>query len=356
MRRVRWDIYCRVIDNFGDIGVCWRLARELASRDERVRLVADDLSALRWMAPRGAPGVTTMAWADATDMSAEVVIEAFGAHLPDATQTALARRAPSVTWINLEHLSAERYVERSHGLPSPQLHGPAAGATKHFFFPGFTPATGGLLREGSLIELRATFDRDTWLGARGWARRRHERVVVLFGYPQPSLRELLGQVAAEPTLLLLAGGPLQAAALETIHDHPRHRRLRTVALPFLSQPEFDRLLWSADLAFVRGEDSPVRAIWAAVPFIWQLYPQPDGAQAPKLEAFLERLLVGAPARMADTIGAFFRAWNSARPGALHGLQWPDPDGWRQQVQAFRSTLLTQPDLATQLQRFVASRR
>jgi uncharacterized repeat protein (TIGR03837 family) len=356
MRRVRWDIYCRVIDNFGDIGVCWRLARELAARGERVRLVADDLSALRWMAPRGAPGVTTLAWADAADIEAEVVIEAFGTRLPDATQTTLARRAPAVTWINLEYLSAEAYVERSHGLPSPQLQGPAAGATKHFFFPGFTPATGGLMREASLIAQRAAFDRDTWLAARGWPRRRHERVVVLFGYAQPALAELLGRIAAEPTLLLLAGGPLQAAALDAIDRQPRHRRLRAVALPFLSQIEFDRLLWSADLAFVRGEDSPVRAIWAAVPFVWQLYRQPDGAHAPKLEAFLERLLGGAPAHLADAIGACFRAWNAARAGAFEGLPWPDPAPWRRQVEAFRSTLLTQVDLTTQLQQFVASRR
>src|SRR5947208_6585773 len=25
----RWDLFCRVIDNFGDAGIAWRLAREL---------------------------------------------------------------------------------------------------------------------------------------------------------------------------------------------------------------------------------------------------------------------------------------------------------------------------------------
>lgn len=356
MRRVRWDVYCRVIDNFGDIGVCWRLARELASRGERVRLVADDLSALRWMAPRGAPGVTTTAWSDAADSGAEVVVEAFGADLPEATQAALDRRSLSLTWVNLEYLSAEPYVERSHGLPSPRMHGPAAGATKHFFYPGFTPATGGLLRERDLLAQRAAFDRDAWLAARGWPRMRHERVVVLFGYPQPALRPLLGRLATEPTLLLLAGGPMQAAALEALRGLPRRRSLRAVALPFLSQTEFDRMIWSADLAFVRGEDSPVRAIWAAVPFVWQLYPQSDGAQRPKLEAFLDQLLDGAPAHLVGPVGACFRAWNGFRPEALIDSQWPDPAAWRRQVETFRGTLLTQLDLATQLQRFVASRR
>ena len=30
-----WDLFCRVIDNHGDLGVCWRLARDLAARGER---------------------------------------------------------------------------------------------------------------------------------------------------------------------------------------------------------------------------------------------------------------------------------------------------------------------------------
>ena len=29
--RVTWDIFCSVVDNFGDIGVTWRLARQLVA-------------------------------------------------------------------------------------------------------------------------------------------------------------------------------------------------------------------------------------------------------------------------------------------------------------------------------------
>jgi uncharacterized repeat protein (TIGR03837 family) len=295
-------------------------------------------------------------WSEACDEGAEVVIEAFGCTLPDAVQAALARRAESLSWINLEYLSAEAYVERSHGLPSPQLHGPAAGTTKHFFYPGFTPATGGLLREPGLLAEREGFDRDAWLAARGWPRRAQERVVMLFGYPTPALQSLLSRFAGEPTLLLLARGALQAEALAALRAPRGGRALRTVALPWLPQPEFDRLLWSADLAFVRGEDSLVRAIWAAVPFLWQLYPQADGAHSHKLEAFLLRLLADAPVGLAQAIGPWFRAWNDPRANALPGLPWPEPAAWRRQLLAFRATLLMQDDLVTQLQRFVASRR
>jgi len=65
---MQWDLFCRVIDNFGDIGVCWRLAADLAGRGEAVRLWTDDAGALAWMAPQGAPGVQVCAWpADGAD-------------------------------------------------------------------------------------------------------------------------------------------------------------------------------------------------------------------------------------------------------------------------------------------------
>ena len=40
-----WDIFCTVVDNYGDIGVCWRLARQLAAEHGfAVRLWVDDLA------------------------------------------------------------------------------------------------------------------------------------------------------------------------------------------------------------------------------------------------------------------------------------------------------------------------
>ena len=48
-----WDIFCQVIDNYGDIGVGWRLATNLAARGQRVRLWLDNSSVLRWLAPGG---------------------------------------------------------------------------------------------------------------------------------------------------------------------------------------------------------------------------------------------------------------------------------------------------------------
>ena len=90
---LRWDIFCRVIDNHGDLGVCWRLCADLAQRGHTVRLWVDDASALAWMAPQGCTGVAVHAWPetaalqalaqDATFQIGDVAIEAFGCELPE---------------------------------------------------------------------------------------------------------------------------------------------------------------------------------------------------------------------------------------------------------------------------------
>ena len=69
MQALRWDVYCRVVDNLGDAGVCWRLAAGLAARGQQVRLVIDDAAPLAFMAPQGAPGVQVLGWPGPLDDS-----------------------------------------------------------------------------------------------------------------------------------------------------------------------------------------------------------------------------------------------------------------------------------------------
>jgi len=329
-----WDVFCKVVDNFGDVGISWRLARDLAGRGESVRLWIDDASALAWLAPAGAPGVEVAAF-DAAAEPGDVVVEAFGCDPPAAFVAAMAVRRP--VWINLEYLSAEGYVERSHGLPSPQ----AGGLTKWFFYPGFTPRAGGLLREPWLTAERAAFDRKAWLAGLGLELQPGERLASLFCYDgQAALPALLHSLAGQPTLLLLTPGPAQRQVKALAPG------LRSAALPWLPQTEFDRLLWACELNFVRGEDSIVRALWAGAPFVWQIYPQHDGAHVRKLQAFLDRF----PAL--PGLAPLWFAWN--------GLQrdWPglpDPQAWRAACTEWRATLLAQPDLVSQLSDFVRSK-
>lgn len=350
-----WDIFCRVVDNHGDLGVCWRLAVDLAERGEAPRLWVDDDTALRWMAPRGHPGIEVIRWQEplAVREPGKVVIEAFGCELPATFVRRMAQCTPQPCWINLEYLSAEAYVERSHGLPSPQLAGPAAGLRKWFFYPGFTPRTGGLLRESGLLERRAAFDRSAWLAARAWAPHVGERVVSLFCYEQPALPAWLHALAEQPTLLLAAHGHAARQVEAALGRSLTLGRLRAHVVEPLAQPEYDRLLWASDLNFVRGEDSFVRAQWAGAAFVWHIYPQQDGAHRAKLDAFLDQFLHGADARLAGDVRALARAWSD---GAAPPQTWPDPVGWQRQALGWRCALAAQDDLATQLSRFVAERR
>jgi uncharacterized repeat protein (TIGR03837 family) len=342
---VRWDIFCKVIDNLGDAGVCWRLAAELGARGQQVRLWIDDGSMLAWMAPQGAPGVEVVPWSEPAPELApgDVVVEAFGCDPPDAFVARMAAMQPQPAWINLEYLSAEAYVERSHGLPSPVLHGPGSGLVKRFCYPGFTPRTGGLLRERDLLARRAAHDRAAWL--RQWGiTDANAQAISLFCYEPRALPELLEQLAAQdrPTHLLVTAGrasaavrALQAQDRGTLHLH---------WLPLLTQRGYDELLWSCDLNFVRGEDSIVRALLAGAPFVWQIYPQDDLAHHAKLDAFLERL--APPPDLRD----FFLAWNDARPAPLPRL---DLAGWRATARRAREKAEALPELADGLARFAA---
>jgi uncharacterized repeat protein (TIGR03837 family) len=345
LQPLRWDLFCRVIDNHGDAGVCWRLAADLAARGHAVRLVIDDPRPLAWMAPAGAAGVQVLPWPDDGTLPGapgDAVIEAFGCDPPPAfvRQMAAAPRPP--VWINLEYLSAEDWVERAHGLPSPQPN----GLHKWFLFPGFTPRTGGLLREPGLLARRHAFDGRAWLAARGWAARPAERVAVVFAYANPLLAPLVADLAQAPTLLLVPPGPAQAA----LAGQGPPAGLRVQPLPFISQADFDHLLWSADLNLVRGEDSLVRAIWAGAPFVWQAYPQHDGVHHDKVEALLARLA------LPEAMAALWRAWNGHPGGTWPGLPAPGP--WQAATRAFQSFREAQaalPDLASSLLAFVRAR-
>jgi uncharacterized repeat protein (TIGR03837 family) len=341
-----WDIFCRVIDNHGDIGVCWRLARDLAGRGETVRLWIDDRSALAWMAPDGHPSVAIGSWNAASTFPApgDAVIEAFGCELPDSIIAAMATRQRPPRWINLEYLTAEGYAERTHRLPSPVLSGPGAGLVKHFFYPGFTPGTGGLLREPDLLQRQARFDRAAWLRSMG-IEGGGERLVSLFCYEPAALPALLRQLdaAAKPTRLLVTAGRAAAAVRAVSQPTAAPSSMLSISyLPLLTQTDYDHLLWSCGFNFVRGEDSLVRALWAGRPFAWQIYPQHDGAHHGKLMAFLDWLQ--APPSLRE----FHSAWNGITP-TLPPLDLP---GWQPCVEAARCRLLEQDDLVTQLLRFV----
>ncbi len=381
---LRLDLFCQVVDNFGDAGVCWRLARQLAAEyGFQVRLWIDRPAVLQKICPEVIAGCTEQTvcgvnvcfWPSSfSEVPAEdvpdVVIEGFGARLPEYYVRQMAARRIAPVWINLEYLSAESWVENSHLMASPQSWIPL---TKYFYFPGFTRKTGGLIREKGLFEARDAFQRDMervirFLSSIGISARQQQFIVSLFCYPQAPVVSLLESFRdGEQDVLCLVP---EGAAVETVQSFMNRPavagtrfsagRLDLQILPMIEQNHYDRLLWSCDLNFVRGEDSFVRAQWAGRPFVWHIYPQEDHVHLDKLTAFLERYLTGISEEDAREIRYFWQLWNRVDDRHIGPKDW---DGFRKFMPLLNrhgyewsKKMAALPDLASGLVRFINTLR
>ena len=327
------DIFCVVIDNFGDIGVCWRLAKQLASEHGlKVRLWVDDLSSFSRLCPaldtsqmiQQLGGVEVRQWQASIELLVplQLVIEAFACELPASYIDVMAAQSHKPVWLNLEYLSAEDWVTGCHGLPSPHSSLPLV---KYFFFPGFTSNTGGLLLEKGLLVRRDRFQADTAAQENYWrtlgvsARQAGEIRVSLFSYENPVLLDLLTVWTenSQPITCLVPDGKLllQLASYLgcqqlSVGEVVLRGSLRIHVLPFVEQEAYDLLLWACDINFVRGEDSFVRAQWAGKPFVWHIYPQHDAVHLKKLQAFLQRYCCDLRPENAQAVSALWSVWNA----------------------------------------------
>ncbi len=285
-----WWLFCTVIDNFGDIGVSWRLARELRTRlDGQIYLFLDDWQALRKIAPDFADERNIMVkswregeWADLDGvLPPNVVIEMFACRLPETVLMPMKQQ--QALWLNWEYLSAEDWAIRTHGMRSLQ----ADGYAKYFWQMGFVAESGGLLRESS-VGLPMP------LGEHA-----AERVlkVLIFGYRSAVWVEMLSawQSLGWQMEIDLAGSQVIDALKETgwlpenaLTESESAWVSGSLILrkrDFVPQVDFDAMLAQYDWLFVRGEDSFIRAQWAAKPFFWHIYPQAELAHLDKLDAF-----------------------------------------------------------------------
>ena len=372
-------LFCRVVDNFGDIGVCWRLAQQLQREHGiAVSLWVDDLTSFQRicanidaaLAIQHTEGVIIRHWCDdmgavMPDDVADVVIEAFACELPLTYLSAMSMRKRKPIWINLEYLSAETWVEGCHGLVS---HHPSLPLTKYFFFPGFSDRTGGLLFESNLVARRDAFQKDAsavqaFLVDLGIDATRMARRVSLFCYPDAPVESLFDVLREEEqsTLCLVPEGVASVAVGAFLRGpaiagaSATAGALTVHVLPFIDQPEYDKLLWACDLNFVRGEDSFVRAQWAARPFVWHIYPQEEDAHWGKLDAFLGRYAVGMPDAPSGAVTAMWRTWN-AKVGVDMAPHWrvfrSVQSDLSLHAQAWSHRLRQNGDLASNLVQFI----
>ncbi len=342
------DLFCRVVDNYGDIGVCWRLARQLtAEHGCNVRLIVDDFRAFQVIASAVDPslarqtlqGVVIVAWHAAnTLIPRDVVIEAFACNPPASYIEAMASLQPKPVWINLEYLSAEAWVDDIHGMASQHQRLPL---TKYFFCPGFTQASGGLIHERFIVQPIPL--------SRGKKDTHAPLQVFAFAYPQAPLHALTQAFAS-------AGVPTTVTLAAALVDSEPHWR---TAAP-VAQTEFDVLLAEFDFLIVRGEDSFVRAQWAGKPFLWHIYPTDDGAHLIKLDAWLDRYCEGLETSVSIAYRLASRAFNGATsdgaPSAPYELLAQNVDALATHAARWRDTLMQQTDLATRLVNFITANK
>lgn len=287
------DIFCRVIDNFGDAGVMWRLARALRAEGYAVRLIIDDPSTLRALAgcasqtPTEKIGsdesIEVCLWKKDWDtascplLPASVVIEGFACRLPPDYQAKMAKTSPA--WFNIDYFSAEDWIEDCHLVPSID---PASGLIKTNYFPGVTEKSGGLIIEKD-------YEHNKHLFLSKQLKNPNALRVLFFAYPYGPIEKIAQALCdvkrpIELSVTQCEAGKLLAEAL----SKRTNSRVTVNCLPFVSQKEFDSLLWSSDIVFIRGEDSAARAMIAAVPFLWHIYHQDDDVHMLKLRALESR--------------------------------------------------------------------
>jgi hypothetical protein len=306
----RITIFCRIVDYFGDAGFCWRLAVALKRLGAtRVNLVIDRLNILDEL--RGSErvdGVAVLPWNVTQERwekqgvpaheQCDFLIEAFACDLPQAYVQSLPAHA---RWVTLDYLATEPWADSAHGKfsPAPRVNHPAA-KTRRWWIPGFSKSTGGLLH-GSWRHISFK-ERSAWRA------------------------KLAGKPIGKGVFLILAFGYDDApwGAFESM----MHTQLPKGFQDFViwkpkgveySQQEFDEILQACDLNFVRGEDSFVRAHWAAaspwkVPFVWQPYRQDNKAHGHKLAGWLNQLICHPKLRALQDL---HWAFNGLRPAESH---------------------------------------
>jgi uncharacterized repeat protein (TIGR03837 family) len=377
LRSLTWDIFCNVIDNYGDIGVTWRLARQLRhDYGQTIRLWVDDLHSFARLCPALDPecslqvceGIEVRYWPENFPQGitpCDVVLDAFGCSLPESFLEAMAQRSTPPFWINLEYLSAEDWVECCHGMQSPH---PSLALTRHFFFPGFSEKTGGVIAEQGILQAVDEWQINPVAQTAFWQqlgvppRQPGELRVSMFAYENPGIGELLTHWAqgAQPVTCLVPEGRILTDITAgffrrtlSAGDSLQQGALTLHILPFSDQPTYDRLLWSCDVNFVRGEDSFMRAQLAKRPFVWHIYPQQEAAHWVKLDAFWQRYTRTLPEKaVAATLGVN-HAWNHGQDVRAAWREFQqEKSTLDQHARQWAQHLLEHGDLAARLLSFI----
>lgn len=311
------DIFCHVIDNFGDAGVVYRFVKEFKKMNPQciTRMFIDNLNTLHSIVPQidvsePVQHFEEITFIDSSTLSsqdveklgvADILVEAFACEIPEPVMDVAVFKSKII--INLEYLSAEDWVEGYHLKESLLNKGTAK---KFFFMPGLTNSTGGVIINSTVAKSREKLQiarlsvleelLEKHIGS-SLGDEKNSLFGTVFSYERGFDNFLRNLTEIDKNVYLMIFGhkshdsikaSLERAGMNANNtSYVQYKNLHIAFLPFLSQQSYDSLLCCCDFNLVRGEDSLVRAISAAKPFIWNAYLQENRYQRVKVNAFLE---------------------------------------------------------------------
>lgn len=280
------DIFCQVIDNYGDVGVAYRLAREFKRvyPNKKLRFVINQTEELNLI--RKSEDIEIILYKDISKIenSADLIIESFGCEIPKKYMDKALKNSKLI--INLEYFSAEKWVDDFH-LQESFLGG---NLKKYFFIPGLSEKSGGILLDNEFLERKKKVEanKEYYLEKFG-IKEKYDLMGSIFSYEKnfDSLIEELKKLGKKIILLILSE-KTQKNFIKYFDNGNNYDKIKFVKLPFFTYDKYEELLALCDFNLVRGEDSFVRALLLGKPFLWHIYPQDENTHIEKLESFLEK--------------------------------------------------------------------
>ena len=280
------DIFCEVIDNYGDVGVAYRLAREFKRiyPHKRLRFFINKTEEINLI--KKSNDIEIIAYKDIfkVENSADLIIETFACEIPKEYMDKALRSSKLI--INLEYFSAEDWVDDFH-LQESFLGG---SLKKYFFIPGLSKKSGGILLDNEFLERKKQVEenREYYL-EKFKIKEKYDLIGSVFSY-EKNFDSLINELKKldKKVLLLILSEKTQKNFIKYFDNSNNYDKIKAVKLPFFTYDKYEELLSLCDFNLVRGEDSFVRALLLGKPFLWHIYPQKENIHIQKLNSFLEK--------------------------------------------------------------------
>ena len=361
-------ILCKVVDNFGDIGVVYRMAKGLVAYGQKygqnlsINIVVDDLKSFHNINSLVKENVSLQqveslniynskdydfcykAFSENDGELFGVVLECFQCGRPDWMEKILFddKLQHTVHIIMIDYLTAEKYAEDFHKLDSLTR---SAKVQKVNFMPGFTEKTGGLIIG------------EKWKNWIESGNRNKEGPAFIFTYDR-DWTPLIKSLKDNNKKLVVAQGKGKETVLKACNS-VKIPQSSIRELPFINQDKWDDEMMAASVLFIRGEESMSRACLSGIPFVWHAYPQSDEYQLVKVNALLERIKRHFKPEDFEIVRKIWLDFNSPESEVDSSLFEKDCVKFIENIEAFAygfedfaKSLLKNGDLCTNLMTFI----